>query len=229
MMKIASNLNPEPYPVELNNHHIQKNHGGVLRKIMAYGAKILSQITGEEKMRRKTNLIGLTIMIIMLLLGLFISPYSNAIAKEINALNFLSFEINNTASIQKLPLENNEVYSIIIIDDTTKFMSSLNIKRYSQKEISEYNFEDFKELIPQQYGENFISFISLEEVYSNGNSVDILIFDSYSEGIKMRSKWCILVYKKYFIHFATQTLEEFFENNSKTLDKIIASLRLNQD
>ena len=161
-------------------------------------------------------------IVLSLLLCSFI--YTDAMAKDVDVLGAINFELNDNAIIQNLTLNGNEVYSVVIRDDAVKFMAALSVKEYTQEQVSQYSVEGFKKLLPKE--KSFRSFVSFDKTSLNGIPIDIIVYDSYADGMELRSKWYIFKYQKYFFHFITQAPKgDFFKNNSKILDKIISTIK----
>lgn len=157
---------------------------------------------------------------------------NNTIAKTIDALSILSFEVSDTTKITVRPHKeaDTQIYTAVFEDKENIFLGEFHIQNFSgyKDELSWYSLESYKNIIAGFYPS--IIWVSVERTNINGKQVDVYIFDYTSKKQKTaRFKFCVLIYNNYLVRCYSLAPVDKFERMSKMLDSLIGSVKFTKN
>ncbi|MEI8350022.1 MAG: hypothetical protein WCI77_07700 [Candidatus Omnitrophota bacterium] len=182
--------------------------------------------------------------IITLMIVLSVLYYNNAAAKTINALDVLSFEVNDATQVTVGPYKQGDfqIYTAALVDPEDRLLGEFHIQDFSKqytnwKEVlvsPTYDLDGYKSAITTLFPNTLIStltWVSAEKNNINDKQVYTYIFDYTNSKLSIthRFKCYILIQNSYLIRCYAGTPQAEFEKNSKIIDSIIESVRFVQN
>lgn len=159
---------------------------------------------------------------------------SIAVAKTIDALGILSFEVNESTQIKVEPHKpgDPQLYTASFVDIDNKFIGEIHIQDFSadKEKLGWYSIEKYKKILEKTYSP--LIWISAKTEIINGNQADVYIFDYVSSKNKKdmpRFKFYVLIHNNYLVRCYTVATGPHFEIVSVLFNNFIGRMNFSQE